>query len=467
MLQAAKKLLFLWMAALVVASCTSVPSQERGTNMSRRSGPSAATAGGVYANEPMPGGFHQILSDDGAIFADERGKTLYRWIGPKGGFCTDQRDALESSATAYERVYFETTPGCGAQWHAVRVNPGAQPVGEWSVVKRPDGVEQWAYRGDPLYTSYKDRLEGDVNGAFGAPLFQDSDALSFALVQPPVIAPPGIRIMSRRGLGLVATDDYGVLLYTKERDNASRAGPRPNNGSKPDAREAASWQPVLAGALSRDTGIWSIATNQEGLKIWRMRGKPLYRYTDDHEQADVSGYGIDGAQPATILPPQKAPEGVTVQRTIRGPVYADAQGHTLYYFHCFVPNAAGRSAPSGAVICNNWNDDPGFAEIYCPARDRCAEMWRPFAAPANAEGRGGTWSLAVIPDPVHYPLRWVPVDHPSAKVPAAIKVWTYRGLPLYAAVADRRPGQILGHDYFVVSGPVWRAVPALGPDRQK
>ncbi|MFO1248756.1 MAG: hypothetical protein U1E93_11165 [Alphaproteobacteria bacterium] len=33
----------------------------------------------------------------------------------------------------------------------------AQPVGEWTVVPRPDGRKQWAYRGHPVYTFFHDK----------------------------------------------------------------------------------------------------------------------------------------------------------------------------------------------------------------------------------------------------------------------------------------------------------------------
>ena len=36
--------------------------------------------------------------------------------------------------------------------------------GYWSVVTRPDGVRQWAYRNFPLYTYVDDKNPGDANG---------------------------------------------------------------------------------------------------------------------------------------------------------------------------------------------------------------------------------------------------------------------------------------------------------------
>jgi predicted lipoprotein with Yx(FWY)xxD motif len=55
---------------------------------------------------------------------------------------------------------------CLALWHPLTVAKGTRPtgVGGLSVVKRPDGKMQVAYKGGPLYTFVQDRKRGDVKG---------------------------------------------------------------------------------------------------------------------------------------------------------------------------------------------------------------------------------------------------------------------------------------------------------------
>jgi predicted lipoprotein with Yx(FWY)xxD motif len=54
--------------------------------------------------------------------------------------------------------------GCLAAWPAFTVaDPGAAG-GELSIVARDDGVQQWAYRGKPLYFFAGDAKPGDANG---------------------------------------------------------------------------------------------------------------------------------------------------------------------------------------------------------------------------------------------------------------------------------------------------------------
>jgi predicted lipoprotein with Yx(FWY)xxD motif len=53
---------------------------------------------------------------------------------------------------------------CAANWPPLRAEPGAQPVGNYTVVTRDDGSRQWAYKGKPLYFWVKDRQPGERTG---------------------------------------------------------------------------------------------------------------------------------------------------------------------------------------------------------------------------------------------------------------------------------------------------------------
>jgi predicted lipoprotein with Yx(FWY)xxD motif len=59
-----------------------------------------------------------------------------------------------------------TSSACLAEWKPLVVARGITPTGvkSLSVVKRPDGRRQVAYKGGPLYTFEEDRKAGDTKG---------------------------------------------------------------------------------------------------------------------------------------------------------------------------------------------------------------------------------------------------------------------------------------------------------------
>jgi len=59
-----------------------------------------------------------------------------------------------------------TSKACLSEWHPLVVKRGVTPAGakSLSLVKRPDGRRQVAYKGGPLYTFDEDRKAGDMNG---------------------------------------------------------------------------------------------------------------------------------------------------------------------------------------------------------------------------------------------------------------------------------------------------------------
>jgi len=54
--------------------------------------------------------------------------------------------------------------GCVAAWPAFTVANPALAGGDFSIVTRADGVQQWAFKGMPLYFYAGDAQAGDANG---------------------------------------------------------------------------------------------------------------------------------------------------------------------------------------------------------------------------------------------------------------------------------------------------------------
>ena len=53
---------------------------------------------------------------------------------------------------------------CIELWPAVSASADAKPEGDFSLVSRDEGGQQWAYRGKPLYTCANDKQAGDRLG---------------------------------------------------------------------------------------------------------------------------------------------------------------------------------------------------------------------------------------------------------------------------------------------------------------
>ncbi|MBJ7536880.1 COG4315 family predicted lipoprotein [Marinomonas transparens] len=81
----------------------------------------------------------------GKVFATANGKTLYT-------FKVDE----EAKSHCYD--------GCSAIWIPFEAQKNAKTWGEFTVNKRDDGILQWAYKNQPLYTWSGDSKKGDTKG---------------------------------------------------------------------------------------------------------------------------------------------------------------------------------------------------------------------------------------------------------------------------------------------------------------
>jgi predicted lipoprotein with Yx(FWY)xxD motif len=100
-------------------------------------------SGGALAQSAEPAKVADTAK--GKVLADARGMTLY----------TFDRDSAGTSAC---------TGQCAQNWPPLLAPADAKPVGSWTIVTRPDGGKQWAYKGKPLYGWARDGKPGDVTG---------------------------------------------------------------------------------------------------------------------------------------------------------------------------------------------------------------------------------------------------------------------------------------------------------------
>lgn len=121
------------------------PSHPAPTLMLAATDEAAATASA--ASERLPGGV-QRLADGG--LADTAGRPLY----------TFNFDTMVGMSHCEE--------DCARMWPPLAAAKGAQPFGDWSLISRPEGGAQWAYKTKPLYTYAQDR-PGEVARGTEAP----------------------------------------------------------------------------------------------------------------------------------------------------------------------------------------------------------------------------------------------------------------------------------------------------------
>lgn len=86
-----------------------------------------------------------VETDSGPILVDMNGMTLYTFDNDTEGVsnCYDQ---------------------CAVNWPILAAAEGDVAEGDWAIITRTDGSQQWTYKGWPLYTFIRDAAPGDVTG---------------------------------------------------------------------------------------------------------------------------------------------------------------------------------------------------------------------------------------------------------------------------------------------------------------
>jgi predicted lipoprotein with Yx(FWY)xxD motif len=306
---------------------------------------------------------------------------------------------------------------CQQFWPPFVAKPGSEALGRWSVVKRQDGTQQWAFDGHPLYAYVHDEAPGQVNGSDR--MFDQRTALSV-----PLDTPPGVMVRQSI-LGRVLSSVDGKTFYAHDAETLAKQS---------CVQECLkNWRPVAAPAVPAAGAIggWSIVQRADGSSQWAYGGHPLYSFVGDARFGDINGASEPHWKAVALQARAKLPAGITVQMTADGPVFADRNGMTLYRWNC-VEDAKDR------LFC----DTPGTSAAYwrslCGSPSECRANWKPVAAPAEAKPVGGLWSIVTV-DPTGK-SQYAQPHQPG------LRVWAYRGRPLYTFARDRQPGDMEGHN---------------------
>lgn len=392
-----------------------------------------------YVHVPMPPHFRVEDSElDGPVFADATGHTLYKWpfkemrVGVTGdplgeSTCTGTKTTVNSGfMSPYPPGLIlpdlDSRLSCTQAWPPVIAPAEAQPIGKWTLIRRQDGRKQWAYDGQPLYTSILDHRAGDVLGADTLRLGGDNgdDPAKRVPVQPPPDIPSGFAISTARRGRMLQTQAH-FSIYASDRD-----GPDKSNCDDVCTK---TWPPMLAPETARPHGDWSVIERSPGVMQWAYRKHPLYRYALDSDAGSYEGSDVPGWHNVfTQLSPQP-PAGFTVQNTTSGQVLADSHGRTIYIYFC------GDDAVD-QLGCDHPTETQAYRLTMCGGGDpgRCLHTFPYVLASKAARTSSHSWSIVLI-DPKTG--RFAAPGQPDA-----LRVWAYRDRPVYTYAGDHEPGDI-------------------------
>ena len=152
----------------------------------------------------------------------------------------------------------------------------------------------------------------------------------------------------------------------------------------------------------------------------------------DEVQASLDGSDIAGlAQCLYPVGARRRPSLFTVQETINGDVLADGQGKTLYFYHCGDDSA-------DQLSCDTLDSPQAYRLAICGNGDieRCNREWRYVPAAGETKSSSRLWSVVNVN----------PASGHEAKPgeTGALRVWAYRGRPVYTYAGDSGPGDYNG-----------------------
>ena len=393
---------------------------------------------GLYVDEPTPPGIQVVMTElEGAVFANEAGMTLYTWPQHllRNGYSGEQKGRIECydivrTVTAglmspyppgVELPELETRPSCTDVWRPVLVPEDAAEIGKWSILEGKDDRRQWAYDERPVYTSHLDKKPGDTIGGTRRRYGGEGAAVRYP-VGPPAQTPPGFKVVYTARGGLLANkESRAVYAFDEE------AAP----GVDCDDMCTELWFPIVAPALARATGLWTIIERETGVRQWAFRGQPLYTYTLDQGEDWQVGTDVRGWSNVYLFRTPSHPRNFSLQDSLAGQVLADAEGRTIYLYSCGDDSI-------DQLSCEHPSDTQVYRLAICGDGDPelCQEKWRYVPAAEDAIAENRTWRPIWI-DPQTGQFA-------AAGEPGALRVWSYRERPVYTYFLDERPGDVRG-----------------------
>jgi predicted lipoprotein with Yx(FWY)xxD motif len=239
----------------------------------------------------IPPGFQVMPSSTGRLLVNDDEYSIYTWEG----------DETNTSNCVGE---------CLNNWTPVRAPEISSDSGDWSIIKHPSGINQWAFRGRPLYTHNNDVRRRSFDGS-------DVPGWQNVYTQRAVTPPDDFTVQDADFGGQVLADSRGrtIYIYSCTDDSiAQLACDHPDapqeyrmaicgNGDPALCLEAFPYVTADANASS-NSSLWSVMTinpstgrrasaGEEGaLHVWAYRLRPVYTYGGDLEPGVTNGDGF-------------------------------------------------------------------------------------------------------------------------------------------------------------------------------
>ena len=406
----------------------------------------AANSGEDFQKDNIPPGA-QVINNalEGPVFTTAEGRTLYRW--PKKSLRNGNTGEIQGKPACDDTVYrvnsglmspypggfilpdADTRVSCVAMYPPFLAPADAKPMGKWSIVDRADGRKQWAYDDWPLYTYALDKLPGEAMG--GSNLDNSTETGAGRIPIGPDANIPSQFEVSTTMRGRLVTLKEGWSVYTYEKDGRNKSN------CKDDCLDG--WQPVLAAAYARPVGDWTLFERSPGVKQWAFRGAPLYRYLTDRKQHGMDGSDNPGWHNVYTQMSPTPPKEFAPKDTMIGVVLGDANGKTIYRYRC-TDDAVDQQ------LCDFPEAPQAYRLAVCGGGDvdHCLKAFPYVLVARGAKSGNTTWTTLYI-DPR--------TGKRAAEGDAgALHVWAYRGRPVYTFAGDKRPADILAHDWGEFNG---------------
>lgn len=243
----------------------------------------------------IPPGFNVLTSSTGRLLVNEEEYSVYSWDGDEPNISNCLRECLSS-------------------WTPVRAPQMAANFtsrsGDWTVIKHPSGINQWAFRSRPLYTHNFDTRSRSFDGS-------DVPGWRNVYTQRAVTPPAEFTVQDAAFGGQVLADSRGrtIYLYSCRDDSVAQlACDHPDapqeyrlaicgNGDPELCRETFPY--VVADADARsESSLWSVmlidpntgrraeANSDGALPVWAYNQRPVYTYSGDLQPGDTRGDGF-------------------------------------------------------------------------------------------------------------------------------------------------------------------------------
>jgi predicted lipoprotein with Yx(FWY)xxD motif len=227
----------------------------------------------------LPTDARVVATNLGELLADARGFTLY-----------------------FQSKEFACIKECLKTWTPFAAPFLANPLDNWSVTVRPDGIHQWAYRGRPLFLYEGDIVARETNGQGRGGLWQ-------AMVLEPAPPLPAWVTIQGSDAGALYADARGATIYTHTlKPGACEIGDCITQEWKPVLAVAAGKSPTKADVgnalyLAAPSGSWSTTRRADGTEQWTYKGQPLFTNVNDRRPGEFRGirYGGDRSYAAIMV----------------------------------------------------------------------------------------------------------------------------------------------------------------------